>query len=70
MIKELLVFALIWMLSVGIVLGLAKRDNERVWVNHLADQSRKADAVRSYRRRAHVQRPAYKYAAVYTVARK
>ena len=40
MIKELLGFALIWMLVVGIVLLLAKRDNERNWVNYLADQSR------------------------------
>lgn len=40
MIKELVIFALLWMLAVGIGLGLAKRDNERNWVNYLADQSR------------------------------
>lgn len=40
MIKELLGFALFWMLAVTIGLLLAKRDNERNWINYLADQSR------------------------------
>ena len=40
MIKELVNFALLWMLAVGIGMWLAKRDNERNWVNYLADQSR------------------------------
>ena len=62
-------------IAVGMTVKLSQpeylgKDEERAWVNHLADQARKADAVRSYRRRAHVQRPAYKYAAVYMVARK
>lgn len=48
MIKELVNFALIWMLAVGIVLLLAKRDNDRNWINRLADRSmkRKAPTVR------------------------
>lgn len=48
MIKELVIFALFWMLAVGIGMGLAKRDNERNWINYLADQSRsrKAPGVR------------------------
>lgn len=48
MIKELVIFALFWMLAVGIGMWLAKRDNERNWVNYLSDQSRarKAPGVR------------------------
>lgn len=55
MIKELLVFALIWMLAVGIGLGLAKRDNERHWINCLADQSRARKAQGARRRCQYVQ---------------
>ncbi len=50
MIKELLVFALLWMLAVGIGLLMAKRDNERNWINFLADQSRARKAQGARRR--------------------
>ena len=50
MIKELVIFALFWMLAVGIGMWLAKRDNERNWINYLADQSRARKAPGMRRR--------------------
>ena len=55
MIKELVIFALLWMLSVGIMLLLAKRDNERNWINCLADQSRARKAPGTRRRCRYIQ---------------
>lgn len=55
MIKELVMFALFWMLAVTIGLLLAKRDNERNWVNYLADQSRARKAPGTRRRCRYVQ---------------
>ena len=48
-------FALFWMLAVTIGLLLAKRDNERNWVNYLADQSRARKAPGTRRRCRYVQ---------------
>ena len=55
MIKELVIFALLWMLAVGIGLWLAKRDNERRWINCLADQSRARKAPGTRRRCRYVK---------------
>ena len=63
MIKELVIFALFWMLAVGIGMWLAKRDNERNWINYLADQSR-ARKAQGARRRCRYINAGYVYEGV------